>query len=247
VAQTSPSLRVMLASYIEQQASWRSEKAQEYPEDVRNRRCAEGLKELARFVSSLSENDERLLRIEQEHDDAATGLFQPGEVTARTISRFRFNIPNESFDALLRRLPDDLAQDRYEREQEATQMIVTEKGRQTMSDKEKRSVVERLRGTISSDEAHYESGKELGTAWAKTTATRAELEDMAEVVSNSTQWQAILLDESHSLLPELEDAFGPITTWPNDRGAITLSSGDPFTDGVVDGAMAVWDEVSAEL
>ena len=45
---------------IDEQARWRREKAEEYPDDGRNERAANGLVELAEYVRSLPENDERL-------------------------------------------------------------------------------------------------------------------------------------------------------------------------------------------
>ena len=106
--------KAMLVEYIEKQAAWREEKAREYTEDARNGLCAAALWELARYVASLPDTHEQLLRIEAEHDDAGTGVFMPGEMSASVISRFRFDTESarEAFDEFLRRLAGALAEDR---------------------------------------------------------------------------------------------------------------------------------------
>ena len=43
-------LQRLIADYFREQANWRERKADEYPDDERNRRCATGLRDLARHV-----------------------------------------------------------------------------------------------------------------------------------------------------------------------------------------------------
>jgi len=99
----------MLAEYLESQASWREMKAEDYPEDGRNRRCAEGLKEAASTVRSLAPQDERLVTLEGVHDDHDTGVFWAGEETSLRVGRFRFSDPSEDVDSLLKELPSLVA------------------------------------------------------------------------------------------------------------------------------------------
>ena len=50
----------LLAEAFGGQARWRSEKAEEYPDDERNPRSAAGRDHLAEYVVSLSDTDERV-------------------------------------------------------------------------------------------------------------------------------------------------------------------------------------------
>jgi Shedu protein SduA, C-terminal len=57
-------VRTMLAQDFEHKADWRDAKAAEYPEDERNERAAEGLRELAAYVRTLPDDDPRLQAID---------------------------------------------------------------------------------------------------------------------------------------------------------------------------------------
>ncbi|MQB02094.1 MAG: hypothetical protein GEU78_17840 [Actinobacteria bacterium] len=70
-----------------------------------------GLREFAAFIDELPHDDERLVLLDAIHDDSGTGVFMPGEWTSRRLSQFRFHVPNESCDELLRELPDLLVRD----------------------------------------------------------------------------------------------------------------------------------------
>jgi hypothetical protein len=106
--------RDTLAEYVFGQAKWREDKAAQYPEDERHARSAKGLFELDRYIRSLSEDDARLTAAETEYWSPDDDVLSPGQTAANLIGRFRFNIAMETCDALLRRLPGALAQDREE-------------------------------------------------------------------------------------------------------------------------------------
>lgn len=98
-------IRETVVEYIEQQARWRESKAEEYPEDTRNQRAADGLHEMASYVRSLPLTDERLARIQRcnvdvEGDGFDVLVHHPSrEVTGWDLSRFRFhNGPPESIE-----------------------------------------------------------------------------------------------------------------------------------------------------
>jgi hypothetical protein len=110
--------RYQLAEYVFGQAKWREDKAAQYPEDERNARSAKGLFELDRYIRALPEGDARLMAAEAEYWSLDDDVLSPGQTTANLVSRFRFNVPMETCDALLRRLPGALAQDREEWERE---------------------------------------------------------------------------------------------------------------------------------
>ena len=85
-----------IADYLLEQARWRGEKAEQYPEDARNLRCAAGLKELAEYVLGLSPTDERVLELTTL--GVREGMFSPypavgpgGGNAPYAISRFRFH------------------------------------------------------------------------------------------------------------------------------------------------------------
>ena len=52
--------RAAFADFLREQAEWRRARADEWPEDPRNRRSAEALSELASWVMRLPNGDERL-------------------------------------------------------------------------------------------------------------------------------------------------------------------------------------------
>jgi hypothetical protein len=102
--------RRLIADYLLEQARWRGEKAEEYPEDGRNLRCAEGLKALAEYVLSLPATDERILDltsmgVRAEMFSPPPVLGPPGAAQAQyAISQFRFHDPGEDCDRFLTEL-----------------------------------------------------------------------------------------------------------------------------------------------
>jgi hypothetical protein len=89
-----------IAAYLNTQADWRSQKAVEYPEDPRNLRCAEGLRELASYVLSLDPSDERIM--EMTTLGVREGVFSPfHESAAYAVARFRFHRRDEDCGAFL--------------------------------------------------------------------------------------------------------------------------------------------------
>lgn len=117
--------RSMFAAYLREQAQWRETKAEEYPDDERNARCAQALGLLAAHVESEPDAHPALLALESMNLHSGTGVFSPSEEGGRMISRFGFDRPPRGlgwpipdFDQFL----DDLAvvetRDRVERERE---------------------------------------------------------------------------------------------------------------------------------
>lgn len=97
--------REWLLNDIESTATWRAEKAAEYPDDARNAQAAEGLTKLARWLRMLPEDHLRLVRLAQVEgpihigsDEMDTTLI---ESRARVISRFRFDDPQQAYSAVL--------------------------------------------------------------------------------------------------------------------------------------------------
>lgn len=81
-----------LAEYLRSQSHWRSMKAEEYPEDARNRRSADALDRLAAHVETLGEDDPRLRALDAYGCFYFTpGLFQPGEEASRFVSQLGFH------------------------------------------------------------------------------------------------------------------------------------------------------------
>jgi hypothetical protein len=103
-----------LAAYFAEQALWRDHKAEEYPDDVRNERYADGLRALAEHVRKLPATDERLtlLAILDPLDVDDIAPFMPGEEGGRLASQFRFHDPNEDMDTFLEAFIAACARDR---------------------------------------------------------------------------------------------------------------------------------------
>jgi hypothetical protein len=70
--------RAWLASALEQSASWREEKAEEYPEDRRNGRAATALRGAAYYVRAAQASAGVQRIAELIHDSAASGIDLPG-------------------------------------------------------------------------------------------------------------------------------------------------------------------------
>lgn len=109
-----------LAEYLTGQARWREMKADEYPDDQRNGRSAEGLYRLAEDVRGLPDNDPLLARLAALA--GRTGLdvaaLVPSDPASRfDVSRFRFDDAREDGRRFLARLVD-VAEGEYERAHE---------------------------------------------------------------------------------------------------------------------------------
>lgn len=102
-------IREAVASYFEQVARWRDEKAEDYPEDPRNRRAAAGLREAAAYVRSLDPTDSRLVLIDQAQagfEDDYPQFVPSRESEGWDVSQFRFRQSVESVDAFLTRFAE---------------------------------------------------------------------------------------------------------------------------------------------
>jgi len=85
--------RQLLAEYLRNQARWRAEKADEYPDDDRNARSAAALTALATHVEALPESDESLLSLTAMHEmqGGHIDVYSPSEMGNHVISRFGFD------------------------------------------------------------------------------------------------------------------------------------------------------------
>jgi hypothetical protein len=79
-----------LSSAIREQAAWRDAKAEEYPDDERNKHSAEALLELASYVTQLREDDPRLRYLSEFNLSASDGVVLWGESATRELSRWGF-------------------------------------------------------------------------------------------------------------------------------------------------------------
>ena len=86
-----------------------------------------------------------------------------------------------------------------------------------------------------------EQGSILGTQWARERASLDELRQIA--ATGEREWTDLTLDEGHSLPAFLNEA-GVVPHVPDD--GLTLDR-DPFVEGLVEGATAVYEEVQPHL
>jgi hypothetical protein len=103
-------------------------------------------------------------------------------------------------------------------------------------------VVERLRGTQQQQqERERASGFDLGVRWARQWATLEELQALA--VLNGQNWTAWIIDENHSLYYSIvNERLDGKTPW-----TIRLGPGEPFVDGLIAGALEVYEAVADQL
>lgn len=89
----------VLAEYFENQATWRREKAAEWPADaVRNESAARGLEQLAQYTRSLADDDERiqsLWSLGGRMEDVWIAPTGTVEDVAREVSQFCFHDSEE--------------------------------------------------------------------------------------------------------------------------------------------------------
>jgi hypothetical protein len=80
--------RDALADHLDSQSSWRMMKAEEHPEDDRNRRWAAELDRLAMFVRGLPDNDASLIRLDSTWSFYGPDVFSTvGPMSERMTSR----------------------------------------------------------------------------------------------------------------------------------------------------------------
>lgn len=100
-------IKIRLSEYLREKAGWREQKAEEYPEDDRNRRSAEGLWVLADWVSNLPPDEPRLVMLsalDADDDSIPYSIpYFPGEESDRLASRYLFDVPKEKPEAWLER------------------------------------------------------------------------------------------------------------------------------------------------
>jgi hypothetical protein len=103
-------------------------------------------------------------------------------------------------------------------------------------------VAERLRGTQQQQEDRERaSGFDLGVRWARQWATLEELQALAVV--NSQNWTAWMIDESHSLYDSIvNERLDGKRPW-----TIRLRAGEPFVNGLVAGALEIYEAVADQL
>jgi len=106
---------------IEAIAAWRREREQQDlyglgPEvAARSRRSADGLLELAAYITTLPDGDLRIARIEELA--FAGQYFEPGATMLHELGRFRFHDPDVTIDGFLDRLVELAELDFSERDQ----------------------------------------------------------------------------------------------------------------------------------
>jgi hypothetical protein len=93
------SIQELMAAYFRGIGEWRRKKAEEYDRDVRNLRSADGLEELAEYVLSLSNDDERIALLTT--TAISGGVFELEQRAHHAVSRFRFHTPETSCSAFL--------------------------------------------------------------------------------------------------------------------------------------------------
>lgn len=92
--------REKLAQFIEEQANWRSMKAEEYPEDDRNQRWVDNSSVMAEWVRELPADDPRPAQVEALAGGADLDVLVMGEEASWVLTRCESATP-EYFDRLL--------------------------------------------------------------------------------------------------------------------------------------------------
>ena len=81
-----------LLDVIEEQIRFRTEKAAEYPDDVRNGRTVEALERFAAYVRAVPLDDPRFIELAR---------LETSLETARVVGRFAFAAPDDNYSRLL--------------------------------------------------------------------------------------------------------------------------------------------------
>lgn len=95
-------LQRQIADYLQDLATWRRGRAEEYDRDARNIQSAEGLEALAEHVLTLPDDDERVKELSR--IAVSGGRFEPGQQAHFAIARFRFHEPTVSTDGFVTRI-----------------------------------------------------------------------------------------------------------------------------------------------
>jgi hypothetical protein len=101
--------KAAIANYFDERAQGRDEKAEQYPEDRPNARCADGPRELAAYIRSLPDDDERI-------------MVPPGGSAQYAISRFRFYRRDDECDLFLSDLVELVKEDAIRQARDAGEL-----------------------------------------------------------------------------------------------------------------------------
>jgi hypothetical protein len=114
-ALTHPHIRAEFAAYARSIAEWRRGRYNDDLRDRRNLQSANGLDELARFVTDLPEDDSRLAKLSEYCMRGEA--FEPGQQVHYELGRFRFFSPDVTLDGFLDLLVELAEADKGERGQ----------------------------------------------------------------------------------------------------------------------------------
>ena len=82
----------IIVNFLEERATWRQERALESPEDYRDQRCAVGLRELAKYVRGLRDDDELirdlLMLCATDNGGRRLDVLMPGQMVEHAVDRF---------------------------------------------------------------------------------------------------------------------------------------------------------------
>ena len=104
------SYAAIIAEYLVSVAVWRRRRAAEEPHELRHRRAASLLDELAAFVAATPETDQRIIDIGRTTRQGEEIV--PGPILANAVARFGFYETEVSLDALLTRMAELAIEDR---------------------------------------------------------------------------------------------------------------------------------------
>ena len=107
-----------MITYLRSVSDWRRSKAEQYPDDDRNERCADGLAELADHIESLPQEHEDIRVLQNAcgipNSAGADDDFIPGLRLEYDISHFRFYRAQEDVSQFLARMGTVAVVDRLE-------------------------------------------------------------------------------------------------------------------------------------
>jgi len=89
-----------LVARLGRSATWREDKAEEYPDDERNWQTARALRRAASEIAALPDDDPRLLRLAHLYDNEDTAIVAI-EAMILVIGRHGFDSPDATTDELL--------------------------------------------------------------------------------------------------------------------------------------------------
>ena len=103
---TDCSIKASLSQFLEEQADWRSLKADEHPDDERNAETETAIRRLTRFIRSLHDDDPRLVALGAVQARFGTDVYLASEGGSWMLSRFGGFDRWSSEDAFLRAFVD---------------------------------------------------------------------------------------------------------------------------------------------